>query len=181
MNTFNQMILHRRSCRQFTDKPLTEDQVVDLLSAGLMAPSSRGKRSWQFIVVDNQSALQRLSTCRPHGATFLSEAPLAIVVMGDPLTSDIWYEDASIAATYIQLQAEALGLGSCWVQIHERESTIENTSAGEIVHDILNIPLPLQVLCIIAVGHPAKEFSPTNPDSLPWEKVHLNTYQDTNE
>ena len=40
--------------------------------------------------------------------------------MADPLASDVWIEDASIASIMIQLQAEDLGLGSCWVQVRER-------------------------------------------------------------
>ena len=57
---------------------------------------------------------------RASGADFLKDAPLAIVVLADPLASDVWIEDASIASILIQLQAEDLGLGSCWIQVRER-------------------------------------------------------------
>lgn len=54
------------------------------------------------------------------GAAFLADAAMAVVVMADPLASDVWIEDASIASIMIQLQAEDLGLGSCWIQVRER-------------------------------------------------------------
>ena len=75
----------------------------------------------------------------------------------------------------IQLQAEDLGLGSCWVQVRERYAA-DGTSANEIVHEILDIPLQLQVLSIIAVGHKGMERKPFNEDNLQWEKIHINQY-----
>ena len=64
---------------------------------------------------------------------------LAIVVMADPLASDVWIEDAAIASIMIQLQAEDLGLGSCWVQVRER-FTATGMPSDEFVHGILDIP-----------------------------------------
>ena len=45
------------------------------------------------------------------GSQFLKDAPLAIVVLGDPMQNDCWVEDGSIAAISMQYQAEELGLG----------------------------------------------------------------------
>ena len=74
------------------------------------------------------------------GASFLKDATLAIVVMADPLASDVWIEDAAIASLMIQLQAEDLGLGSCWIQVRER-FTANGIPSNEFVHDVLDIPL----------------------------------------
>ena len=109
------------------------------------------------------------------GASFLKDAALAIVVMADPLASDVWIEDAAIASLMIQLQAEDLGLGSCWIQVRER-FTAEGTPSGEFVHDVLDIPLQLQVLSIVAIGHKGMERKPFNEEHLQWEKVHINKY-----
>lgn len=100
---------------------------------------------------------------------------LAIVVMADPLASDVWIEDAAIASIMIQLQAEDLGLGSCWVQVRER-FTATGMPSGEYVHEVLDIPLQLQVVSIIAVGHKGMERKPFNEEHLQWEKVHINKY-----
>ena len=92
--------------RKFTDEELTQDQVVALLKAALMSPSSKRSNPWQFIVVDDKETLQKLSLCKEMGASFLKDAALAIVVMADPLTRDVCIEDAAIASLMIQLQAE---------------------------------------------------------------------------
>jgi nitroreductase len=109
------------------------------------------------------------------GASFLKDATLAIVVMADPLTSDVWIEDAAIASLMIQLQAEDLGLGSCWIQVRER-FTANGIPSNEFVHDVLDIPLQLQVLSIVAIGHKGMERKPFNEEHLQWEKIHINKY-----
>jgi nitroreductase len=161
--------------RKFTDVELTQEEVVTLMKAALMSPSSKRSNGWQFVVVDDKESLKRLSACKASGAQFLEGAPLAIVVLADPLASDVWIEDASIASIMIQLQAEDLGLGSCWIQVRCRE-TEDGTPADEVVRDVLGIPLQLQVLSIIAVGHKGMERKPFDESHLQWEKVHLNRY-----
>ena len=175
MNNFSDLIKNRRSMRKFTDEELSQDQVVTLLKAALMSPSSKRSTPWQFIVVDDKETLQKLSLCKELGAAFLKDAPLAIVVMADPLASDVWIEDASIASLMIQLQAEDLGLGSCWIQVRER-FTATGIPSGDFVHNVLDIPLQLQVLSIVAIGHKGMERKPFDEERLQWEKIHLGKY-----
>lgn len=175
MNDFIRLISQRRSTRKFTQEELLQDDVVSLMKAALMAPTSKRTNAWQFIVVDDKEALQKLAHCKEHGATFLGDAALAIVVTADPLVSDVWIEDASIASILIQLQAEDLGLGSCWIQIRER-FTASGVPADEYVREVLEIPLQLQVLSIIAIGHKAVERKPFNEEHLQWEKIHINKF-----
>ena len=56
-----------------------------------------------------------MSYCKEQASQFIADAALAVVVVADPLASDVWIEDASIASIYLQLQAEDMGLGRCWV------------------------------------------------------------------
>lgn len=175
MENFSELIKRRRSMRKFTGEELTQDEVVSLLKAALMSPTSKRSNSWQFVVVDDKSTLELLSKCKEAGASFLKDAAVGIVVLGDPLASDVWIEDASVASIMIQLQAENLGLGSCWIQVRERY-TATGMSADEFVHGVLDIPLQLQVLSIIAVGHKGMERKPFDEDKLQWEKIHLNKY-----
>ena len=175
MENFSELIKNRRSMRKFTDEELTQDEVVALMKAALMSPSSKRSNSWQFIVVDDKEILKELSHCKEQASSFIADAALAIVVMADPLASDVWIEDAAIASIMIQLQAEDLGLGSCWVQLRER-FTASGMSSNEYVHDVLDIPLQLQALSIIAIGHKGMERKPFNEDNLQWEKIHLNKY-----
>ena len=161
--------------RKFTEQELSQDEVVALLKAALMAPSSKRSNCWQFVVVDDKDTLKKLSFCKEMGASFLENAALAIVVMADPLASDVWIEDAAIASLMIQLQAEDLGLGSCWIQVRERFTT-DGTPSNQFGHDVLDIPLQLQVFSIVAIGQKAKERKPFNEEHLQWEKVHINKY-----
>ena len=175
MENFADLIKVRRSMRKFTSEELSQEQVVGLLRAALMSPSSKRSNCWQFVVVDDREMLCKLSRCKRSGADFLKEAALAVVVLADPLLSDVWIEDASVASIMIQLQAEDMGLGSCWVQVRER-FTDDGVPAAECVRELLDIPLQLQVLSIIAVGHKGMERKPFDEAKLQWEKIHLNKY-----
>ena len=175
MDSFSELIKTRRSMRKFTGEELTQEEVVALMKAALMAPTSKRSNAWQFVVVDDKDLLKQLSLCKEQAAQFIADVALAVVVMADPLASDVWIEDAAIASIYVQLQAEDLGLGSCWVQVRER-FTASGIPANDYVHDVLDIPLQLQVLSIIAIGHKGMERKPFDEARLQWEKIHLNKY-----
>lgn len=175
MEKFSELIQNRRSMRKFTDEELTQEEVVTLLKAALMSPTSKRSNSWQFIAVDDKEVLKSLSHCKEQAASFIADAALAIVVTADPLASDVWIEDASIASIMLQLQAEDLGLGSCWVQIRER-FTAASMPSDEFVRGVLDIPLQLQILSIIAIGHKGMERKPFSEDNLQWEKIHINKF-----
>lgn len=172
---FKELIRLRRSCRTFTEQQLSEDQVCALMRAALMSPSSHRTNGWQFVLVDEREKLHALSVCKANGSGLIDGAPLAIVVCADSAVSDVWIEDASIATLMIQLQAEELGLGSCWVQVRRRQ-TIDGRNSDDVVRDILGIPATMEVLSIVAVGYKAVERKPFNEEHLQWEKVHLNQW-----
>jgi nitroreductase len=172
---FLDLIKKRRSIRKFLDKPIEADQIDLLLEAALRAPSSRGLNPWEFIVVTDRNLLGKLSLAKKHGATFLKDAPLGIVVCADPQTCDVWVEDASIASIVIHLAAESLGLGSCWIQIRERMHDTKKSS-HEYIAELLNIPAKMRVESIIAVGHPDEQLPPHEQEELLYEKVHRDNY-----
>lgn len=175
MENFSELIKNRRSMRKFTGEELSQEQVVALLKAALMSPTSKRSNGWQFIAVDDKEILNQLAHCKEQASSFIADAALAIVVTADPLASDVWIEDASIASILIQLQAEDLGLGSCWVQVRERRAA-NGMPSDEFVREVLDIPLQLQVLSIIAIGHKGMERKPFNEDHLQWEKIHINKF-----
>ena len=175
MEKFSELIKLRRSHRSFTDELLSGDDVKLLLRAGLMAPSSKGLHSYEYIVVEDKQMLASLSQSKAVGSDFLSGAPLAIVVLADPRISDVWIEDASVAAMNILLQAEDLGLGACWIQLRDRQDA-EGQPTEEIVKSLLNIPEEMRAVCMIAVGHKGMERKPQNEDRLKWERVHIGQY-----
>ncbi len=172
---FKDLVQTRRSHRKFTGQEIDGDDVKTILRAGLMAPTAKSQRAWQFVVVDDKTDLEKLADAKDMGGQFIKDAALAIVVLGDPVQNDCWVEDGSIAAISMQYQAEALGLGSCWVQMKGRGLS-DGTSADTVIQGVLNIPENLHCLCVLAVGHKADERKPQNEERLKWESVHLNKY-----
>ncbi len=172
---FKDLVQIRRSHRKFTGQEIDGDDVKTILRAGLMAPTAKSQRAWQFVVVDDKTDLEKLADAKDMGGQFIKDAALAIVVLGDPVQNDCWVEDGSIAAISMQYQAEALGLGSCWVQMKGRGLS-DGTSADTVIQGVLNIPENLHCLCVLAVGHKADERKPQNEERLKWESVHLNKY-----
>ena len=175
MDDFKTLAQMRRSHRKFTGQEIDADDVRLILRAALMAPTSKGQRAWQFVVVDDKTDLEKLSDAKDLGGQFIKGAPLAVVVLGDPLQNDCWVEDGSIAAISMQYQAEDLGLGSCWVQMRGRGLS-DGTTADTVIRGILDIPDNLSVLCVVAIGHKADERKPQNEDKLKWENVHVGKF-----
>lgn len=175
MKDFKELVQMRRSHRKFTEEEIDAENVRLILRAALMSPTSKGQRGWQFVVVDNKADLEKLADAKDLGSQFLKGAPLAVVVLGDPLQNDCWVEDGSLAAIAMQYQAEDLGLGSCWIQMRGRGLS-DGTSADTVIRGILNIPESLSCLCIIAFGHKADERKPQNEERLKWENVHIGKY-----
>jgi len=165
----------RRSIRRYLDKPVESEKVDRLVEAALRAPSSRGFNPWEFVVVTDRILLEKLSKAKPHGASFLKDASLGIVVCADPEKCDVWIEDASIASIFIHLAAESMELGSCWIQIRKRMHDQIKT-AEQYIRELLNIPENFKVESMIAIGYPAEMKSPHSTEDLQYEKVHYNMY-----
>ena len=175
MTNFKDLAQLRRSHRKFTDEEIDAEDVRLIMRAALMSPTSKGQRAWQFVVVDDKMDLEKLSDAKDLGGQFIKSAPLAVVVLGDPVQNDCWVEDGAIAAISMQYQAEELGLGSCWVQMRGRGLS-DGTTADTVIRGILDIPENLCVLCVVAIGHKADERKPQNEDKLKWENVHIGKY-----
>lgn len=176
MSEFQNLLIQRRSIRKYCATLLSPDEIRKIVEAALLSPTSKNRHSWEFIAVEDKEVLKKLSVCKPGSAAFIADSALSIVVLGNPLVSDAWVEDASIAAISMQLQAEECGIGSCWVQVKERNYS-EHISAGEYINELLEIPMPLEVLCVIAFGKKEKERTPADLDNLHWEKVHIGSYR----
>ena len=177
MTSFHDLITNRRSIRRYTDEEISADDVKTIMEAALMAPTSKSSRPWQFVIVEDSARLEALSKCKEAGAMPIAKAPLAIVVAVDVEASDPWIEDSAIAATYIQLQAQDLGLGSCWIQIRGRY-TERDLESETYVQNVLDMPDTILPVAIITIGHPAEEKKPQNLEKLLWEKVHINEWKE---
>ncbi len=167
---FIDLLRSRRSIRSFEDKAVEQEKIDLLMEAMLRSPSSRSLNPWEFVVVTDKEILAALSEAKPHGASFVKSAALAIVVCARPEKCDVWVEDCSIAAIILHLAAADLGLGSCWAQMRLREFDAEK-SAGERVAEIIDLAPDMEVEAIIAVGYPAVEPEGHDRSSLPWDHV----------
>jgi len=172
---FFPLIRNRRSIRKYENKPVETEKLEMLVEAALLSPSSMGSNPWMFIIITDRTVLEKLSKAKPHGATFLRNAPLAMVVCADPAKSSVWIEDASIASIFIHLAAESMGLGSCWIQIRERMHS-EDKRSDDYISEILDIPKHLKVEAMIAIGYPDEKKPPRSKKDLQYEKVFYRTY-----
>lgn len=172
-----EIMRHRRSVRHFTGEAVPEDKLKKILEAGLMSASGKGRRPWELIVVRDKILLGELAKSRDNAANqrMTAEADLAIVVVCDSEKADTWVEDGSIVLANMHLMADALGLGSCWLQGHLR--TAENgQSTCEYVQNLLGIPSNFQLVGSLVVGVPAQHGEPYKLEELPFEKVHENKF-----
>lgn len=147
-------ILARRSIRKYTADPVSEKHLKMILEAGMAAPSGKNLRPWHFVVVTDRGRLDRLAEKGTYWR-MLHEAPLAIVVCGDPAVSDRYWDQDSVAATEnILLAVSMLGLGGVWLGCHP------NPERMDPVREILGIPGAIVPIAMISIGHPAEEKEP---------------------
>jgi nitroreductase len=170
-----ELLRKRRSIRKHTDKVIEPEKIEILKEALLRSPSSRGIDPWEFIFVDDKELLKQLALCKSHGASFLNGAALGIVICAEEQKSDVWVEDCSIASILVQMVAQSIGLGSCWIQIRKRKFDDQMTSE-DYIRKLLNIPDSLKVESIIALGHPAEKKEPVPQENLKYEKLRINCY-----
>lgn len=177
MENLHQLLLERHSIRRYTEQTISPDDVRTILEAGLLAPTSKSARDWNFVVVEDREVLLKLAECKKFGTAPIKNCVLAIVVTSNPAKSDCFIEDASIAAMFMHLQAADLGIGSCWIQVRNRYDEAGEASEA-IVQETLGIPADMPVECIMTFGYSAETRRPVDPDKLLWEKVHLGRWSD---
>lgn len=158
---FREIIEKRRSIRKFSDRAVPREVVDRILGATLTAPSARNTRTTRLMVVDDPALVARMADMRDYGSAFLKGAPLAVVVLGDTTKSDLWRENAAIAATVLQLACVDEGLASCWVHVNgrpRRKDAPDGESAADYLRAFLPFPEGCEPLCVVAMGY--SDFTP---------------------
>jgi len=168
-----ELLRARRSIREYEDRAIEPEKVELLKEAALRSPSSRNIDPWEFVLVDDRALLKKMSHCKPHGVDFLARALLGIVICADSRASDVWIEDCSIAAILVQMTAQSIGLGSCWIQVRNRMYD-GVMSSEQYIQTLLAVPEHMKVECIIAVGYPAERREPLPAESLKVAKIRMN-------
>ena len=164
-------ILARRSVRQYTDEPIPEEKLKAILYAGLAAASSKNRRPWEFVLVQDRAMLDRLCGCRPGAVNLRGKCSAAVVICADAEAVDVWVEDCASAMTQMHLAADALGVGSCWLQVRLRKAE-DGRDTADVVRQALGIPAKYGVMAILTLGMPASHPAPHTVDELLLEKIH---------
>lgn len=145
------IMLKRRSVRQYNQKEIPEEKLEKILQAGLLAPTSRNRKPCEFFVVKDKEILEKLSKSKASGSAMLINANVAIVVFADSDKADTWIEDSSIALAYMDLMATEQDVGSCWCQSHLRYSADEEKSE-DIIREIFSMADNYRVVGILSLG-----------------------------
>jgi nitroreductase len=144
-------IATRRSIRQFTDEPVTPEQLETLMRAAMSAPSAGNQQPWRFVIARDEATRAKLAVATQYSSP-VGRAPIGIVVLADTRENKhpgYWVQDCSAAVENLLLAAHTMGLGGVWIGVHphpERE---------QAVREIVEAPEGFSALCMIAIGHPA--------------------------
>jgi nitroreductase len=141
----------RRTVRSYRDA-LVEDEKLNLvLEAARLSPSERNRQEWKFIVVKERETRRKLADAA-NGKEFVGEAPVSIVACASEaeyvmscgqLTGTV---DTSIAFSFLVLQAQEVGLGTCWLGAYSENE----------VKEILGMPRHVRVIAMTPLGYPAQ-------------------------
>ncbi|GEM_PF-305315 len=163
---FQDIVALRQSVRQYTDREVTDEQVLTLLEWAHSAPSAGNLRPWEFIVIRDREQLKRIC-----GTTFFSNsedsnihqdwmltAPVTIAVCADEekiggrygktsIFEQIKYLDCSAAVENILLGAVELGLSGCYMCGFRTEE----------LRRVLSLPKNVTPVALIPIGYEAKK------------------------
>lgn len=169
---FFDVMYTRHSVRQFTGEKVKREDLMEMLKAGMSAPSAVNVQPWAFVVVTERGTLDKLCEALPY-AKMLDKAGAAIIVCGIPDKDDTyakkyWVMDCSLASENILLAAHALGYGAVWTAAYADKERMKS------VREILSIPENIIPLNVIPVGIPAnkdeKSKDKFKDENIHWEK-----------
>lgn len=163
-------IYERRSIRKYTDRAVSEDDVLKIVKAGMNAPSAGNEQPWHFILVNDREILHGIRQVHPHSA-MLGEASWAIVVCCDMSLEKhdgFWVQDCSAAVENMLLEIADMGLGSVWLGVYPRQERVEG------IKRIFGLPSGLIPFAVLPVGYPG-ENKPAN-DKFYRERIHVNKW-----
>lgn len=165
-----QAIKSRRAVREYLNELIAEEKLQAVLNAAGFAPSANAKYPWELVVVKEPITKELLSKTTPW-ATFAKDAGVIIAVIGHDSESNEWVEDCAIVAEHIWLEAAEQNLGCCWIQIRNQGK------AEKDVKEILNIPEKHRVLCLMALGVPAKNLPEHEEANIDKSKIKMEKYK----
>ncbi len=153
--SIDEVILSRRSIRQFRSEPIPTSTLEQLVNAARLAPSAANRQPLEYLIIDRSQVCQKIFPClkwasyiNPEGNPLPGQEPVAyIVVLVNTAIRKIRHEwDAGAAIENMLLAAWDKGIGSCWIISADKSSIAE----------ILRIPDSHEIDSVIALGYPAE-------------------------
>ncbi|QRN83373.1 nitroreductase family protein [Chloroflexota bacterium] len=163
-------IFARRSIRKYQDKPVEQEKLELLLQAAMAAPSADNTKPWEFIVITDPEAMEKIRSVMLFGKY---NAPAAIMVCGNtsvfknPIGIRFWVQDCSAATENILLAAVELGLGTVWLGVHPIHNFEKRLAKA------FDLPDYVKPLNVIYVGYPDQEKAARtqyDPKRVHWNK-----------
>ncbi|MCR5396431.1 MAG: AMP-binding protein [Lachnospiraceae bacterium] len=154
------LILNRRSIRHFKNQSVEKEKLEKILQAAIQAPTGRNMQSWQFFVLSKQEDIQGLKEATTVAAKeakvkmYGFDNPSAMILVTNDIRNKTGCQDASCSAQNILLAANALGLGSCWLN---PLLTLRDTQPVSELLDSYGVPKNHVVYAAIALGYPDEE------------------------
>jgi len=133
-------IVSKRDSRSFTEQAVDEEALRKVLQAGRMAGSAKNTQPCRFVVLTEQAHKEELAACGQF-STWIPQAPVNIAVVIAEGGRDF---DAGRTAQNMMVAANALGLASCPVTMHDQDCA----------RRVLGLPDGHRVAIVLAVGHP---------------------------
>ena len=157
---FYEVVRTRRSIRRYRPDPIPEDALNRVLEAARAAPSGSNRQPTRFILVRDQDLKERLAPLAGDQG-FIADAPLVMVACGQNIHYNrgnymgdhAMLVDVAIAVDHLTLAARAEGLGTCWIGLFDNEP----------IKALLSIPQDVQVVALVPIGYPEREFASTGP------------------
>jgi len=139
-----QPIVWRRAIREYSAEPVLDESIIEIIKAAQFAPTAMNKRAVEFIIVKKQIVKDAL--CEILEQDFIKKAPVLLIPIADSDCAILPQTDIAIASGFAMIQAAALGLGTVWKHIDDKQ--------GKKVRKIMEIPESYSLINIIPVGYP---------------------------
>lgn len=150
-------LLTRRSVRKYSDRPVEDEKLDKVLTAGLYAPTGMNNQAPILVAVRDKETRDKLSRMNAaamgaSGDPFYG-APCVIVVLSDPERMT-WVEDGSLVLGNLMNAAHSLGLGSCWIH---RAKECFDTPEGKALLRAWGVPESYRGVGNCILGYAAEE------------------------
>lgn len=164
----------RYSERRFAPDPIEPEKLSRILEAARVAPTARNLQPQRILVVQSPEGLakiDRATSCRFSAPVVLVLSYDMTVASRNPDVVDFGVVDTAIAATHMMLEAQELGVHSCWVGLIDPPELRRQ----------FDIPRTQRIISVMPLGYPSERSHPAHlhEESLPLEQmVAWETYAD---